>query len=278
MRWDKSFDTRSLNPNNHKMIVAKAIDIKIMIEHEGYGITGANGKVKKGNVWMVNPKIWVTDSTGKNAVSLKMPKNPKDCKSLIAILYSLSHLSGVTKISKVFYKDNKGLATSIATKHGPMKSEYMKKLISVLEDKQFIQSLNEQRSRPLPDDLSKLHIDLISECKEGVLPSISVERLMNKHSLDCKEFEAARVELLANSDVDNHRVPGKIIWPKITLPNHFDEVEDRISSAINSANAEIGNIKAELETTKSELIHTIDYNERLMKRNLWSRIINKDEI
>ena len=55
MKWAKLFATRSLNPSNHKMIVSKAVEIKVNIEHEGYSISTANGKVNKGNIWMNQP-------------------------------------------------------------------------------------------------------------------------------------------------------------------------------------------------------------------------------
>lgn len=275
MRWNKLFDTRSINPSNFELIVSKAVDIKVTLEHEGFGVVGARGKVKKGTNWMLSPKISLTGKSGKKLVDLTPPKNQKQNKSLIALLYSVCHLSNAKQGANLFYSDNKGLSTSLATKHGPDKSDYMKGLILVLENEEFIADLESKITRPLPENLTQLEIDIITESVEGLLSSDSVDRILEKHNISCDELEHCIKNLKASKEVENHRIPEKITWPKISLPDHFDALEDKVNSALNAANAEIGDLKSELEITKEKLRHTEEYNQSLIERNLWARIRNK---
>lgn len=275
MQWKKLFDTRSTNPSNYSLIVSKAVDIKVKLEHEGYRIIGARGRVKKGTNWMQAPKVSLKGDSGTKRVDIPPPKNQKQNKALIALIYSLCHLSGAKQGANLFYGDNKGLSTSIATKHGPDKSEYMKGLISVLDDTDFITKLSSEISRPLPENLTHLEMDIISKSKEGILSAESVNLLLEKHNLDCNGLESAIQILRSNKEVELHRVPDKINWPKIALPEHFDLVEDRIKSAINSAKYEVEKLTSELETIKHKLEHTEKQVSTLKSRGLFSRILNR---
>ncbi|MDC3298047.1 hypothetical protein OAU99_01575 [Candidatus Poseidoniaceae archaeon] len=275
MQWKKLFDTRSTNPSNYSLIVSKAVDIKVKLEHEGYTIIGARGRVKKGTNWMQAPKVSLKGDSGTKRVDIPPPKNQKQNKALIALIYSLCHLSGAKQGANLFYGDNKGLSTSIATKHGPDKSEYMKGLISVLDDTDFITKLSSEISRPLPENLTHLEMDIISKSKEGILSAESVNLLLEKHNLDCNGLESAIQILRSNKEVELHRVPDKINWPKVSLPDHYGVVADKVNSALNAANAEIGDLKSKLEITKEKLSHTEEYNQALITRNLWARIRNK---
>ena len=42
-------------------------------------------------------------------------------------------------------------------------------------------------------------------------------------------------------------MPDKINWPKVSLPDHYGVVADKVNSALNAANAEIGDLKSKLE-------------------------------
>ena len=275
MQWFRLFDVKNINANNFTLIVSKAIEIKVKLEHEGYTVKGAMGRFTRKKTWNPRAKIVMQNSEGKQVHNLEMLKRAPESKSLIATLYAICHLCNVTQQANLFYNDNKGLATSIATKHGPEKSEYMKKLILVLEDKEFIESLSAEISRPLPEDLTTLHLDIIAASKENNLSAISADKLLKKHNISYKELEQARIELLENKDVDNHRIPDHIQWPKISLPDHTDVIEDRIHSATIAARSEIESLKNELEITKGELVDTRTRNDGLISRGLWSRIWNK---
>ena len=255
--------------------MSKAVEIKVTLDHEGFEVVGARGKVKKGTHWMAPPKISVKGKSGRKMVDLNSPKNQRQNKSLIALLYSMCHLSNAKQGANLFYSDNKGLATSLATKHGPDKSDYMKGLILVLENEEFIADLESKITRPLPENLTQLEMDIITESVEGLLSSDSVDKILQKHDITCEELEHSIKNLKASKEVENHRIPEKITWPKISLPDHFDALENKINSALNAANAEIGDLKSELEITKEKLRHTEEYNQRLISRTLLSRIINK---
>ena len=275
LRWKKLFDTRSINPSNFKLIVSKAVHIKVILKHEGFEVVGARGRVKKGTFWMQPPKISLRSKSGKKLVDLETSNNQKQNKSLIALLYSICHLSNAKQGANLVYLDNKGIQTSLATKHGPDKSEYMKRLISVLEDVEFISGLESEITRPLPNNLTKLEIEIINASEKGVLSTESVDNLLAKHDLSCIQLENTVRDLKANKEVESHRVPKTINWPKISLPDHFDELENKINSALNAANAEIGDLKSELEITKEKLRHTEEYNARVLGRGLFARIFNK---
>ena len=61
----------------------------------------------------------------------------------------------------------------------------------------------------------------------------------------------------------------------IRLLNGHPLIAYTISSALNSAKAELDSLKEELEITKGEMSHTEEYNQSLLKRGLWARIRNK---
>ena len=255
--------------------MSKAVEIKVTLDHEGFEVVGARGKVKKGTNWMAPPKISVKGKSGRNMVDLTPPKSQKQNKSLIALLYSVCHLSNARQGANLFYSDNKGLATSLATKHGPDKSDYMKGLILALDNEEFIADLESKITRPLPENLTQLEIDIITESVEGLLSSDSVDRILEKHNITCDELEHCIKNLKASKEVESHRIPERITWPKISLPDHFDALEHKTNSALSAANAEIGHLKSELEITKEKLKHTEEYNQRLISRSLFSRVINK---
>ena len=130
-------------------------------------------------------------------------------------------------------------------------------------------------TRPLPENLTQLEIDIITESVEGLLSSDSVDKILEKHNISCDELEHCIKNLKASKEVENHRIPEKITWPKISLPDHFDKLENKINSALNAANAEIGDLKSELEITKEKLRHTEEYNAQVLGRGLFARIFNK---
>lgn len=275
MQWSRRFDVKNVNPNNFQLIVSKSMGIKVWLEHEGFTIKGASGRFTKNKTWDTRPKLVLNSKKGKKVHDLEALKRPTECKSLIAILYSICHLGGVEQNANLFYNDNKGIQTSIATRHGPEKSEYMKKLIAVLEDSGFIKSISAEITRPLPENLSDLHLEMIENCKENRLSDLIVRKLLEKYSLTCKELERERLELADNSGVDNHRIPEIIQWPTLTLQEHENRIQDEIHSATISIKSENDLLKKELEITKDVLSNTKDSYSRVMSRSLWARIMNK---
>ena len=139
----------------------------------------------------------------------------------------------------------------------------MKGLILALENEEFIADLESKITRPLPENLTQLEIDIITESVEGLLSDL-VDRILEKHNITCDELEHCIKNLKASKEVESHRIPERTTWPKISLPDHFDALEHKTNSALSAANAEIGHLKSELEITKEKLRHTEEYNQSLI--------------
>lgn len=283
MNWfDKLFHQNGTNPNNIDLIVKRAVEIKIKIEYEGYELGGASGKYSHELKWKNQPKLSVKSSDGKKKISLTAPKSQSESKVLIALMYCVCYLCGKSQNTNIYYSDKQGLSTSIASKHGPEKSEYMKKLIEKMNDMDYINSLSFVLSRPLPENLSELHIAIIEAKEKAKLPDFAVDNLITKFGISCKELDRTLVELKNNPDVDNHRIPETIMWPNIPLPEHCDIVEDQLSKAGHAAEVVIAEIRAdivetitELSKLQKQLIEEKEKMDWLMKRGLFARLFNK---
>lgn len=256
------------------MIAQKAFDINVKLSHDGFQVIGARGNFHMKS-WSANPKISLKGNSGKKLIDISPPKSQRASQSLIALLYAVCYLSDAKKGAKVFYEDKQGLANSIASKHGPEKSNYMKNLISILEDPEFLQDLEREITKPLPEDLTKLQLEIISASDSNILREDAINLIIKNHNVNCVEIENAIDEMRAHPDLDSHRIPGKLIWPTMSICEHQDVVEAKVSSAVNSSRYELESLKKELEITKDELSHTRDYNAKLLRRNVFARIFNK---
>ena len=94
----------------------------------------------------------------------------------------------------------------------------MKGLILVLENEEFIADLESKITRPLPENLTQLEIDIITESVEGLLSSDSVDRILEKHNISCDELEHCIKNLKASKEVENHRIPEKLPGQRLVFP------------------------------------------------------------
>ena len=283
MKWIKHlFKNKQLNANNIDMIIKKAVEIIVKIEYEGFQVAGASGRFSHENKWASRPKITIITSDGKKNVPLDAPKAEKESRALISVMYCLCYLKEVTQSTNLYFSDNIGIPNSIATRHGPEKSEYMKALIKRMGDTDFIESMRFELSRPLPDDLSELHKAIIKAKVGDKLPDVAVEYILKKFDISCKELKIALKELEGNSNVDHHRIPEKVLWPSLFLPDHDDIVEDEVAKAIQAASSKVQELMVDLNETMTEMakLHELlrlekEENKWLLNRGLLGRIFNK---
>jgi hypothetical protein len=282
--WNKVFRTVGYNPENIEMVIKRALEVNQIILEEGFEIAGASATYNRKGIWSKNPKLTLVNASGKDHKILPKPAAPREAKMLIALLYSLCHMNSIIDKAHVFYNDRKGaLATSIASKHGPEKSEYMKGLIRGLNDEEMIARLNESIETPLPEELTPLQRDMISSLSEGYLTDEIARRLMSSHKCSARDLEDEIESIRRVKGIIDRHIPIGIKWGRLEYLDHEDLLEEAVSTAIEAAELEIDTLAATLEAIEekhsSEMASKVSTLEQridfLENRGLIARIFNK---
>lgn len=140
------------NPENIEQVIRKAFLNVHELEKAGYEFNGASATYTRKKGWMKIPKISVTGTNGRVSISLSRNTTPTASKFMIAVLYCIAYLRNKTKSAELFYNDQHGKNRSIASRHGPEHSEYMQRLISKLNDENFMLELDALIENPLPEN------------------------------------------------------------------------------------------------------------------------------
>jgi hypothetical protein len=282
--WEKVFKTVGYNPENIEMVIKRALEVDQIIIEQGFEIAGASATYNRKGIWSKNPKLTLVNSSGKDHKILPKPAAPREAKMLIALLYSLCHMNSIIDKAHVFYNDKKGTqATSIASKHGPEKSEYMKSLIRGLNDEEMIARLNESIETPLPEELTPLQRKMISNLSEGYLTDEIAHRLMTSHKCSARELEDEIDSIRRVKGITDRHIPSGIKWGSLKYLDHEDLLEEAVSTAIESAEREIDTLATTLEAIEekrsSEMASKVSTLEQriefLENRGLIARIFNK---
>jgi len=282
--WNKVFRTVGYNPENIEMVIKRALEVNQIILEEGFEIAGASATYNRKGIWSKNPKLTLVNASGKDHKILPKPAAPREAKMLIALLYSLCHMNSIIDKAHVFYNDRKGaLATSIASKHGPEKSEYMKGLIRGLNDEEMIARLNESIETPLPEELTPLQRDMISSLSEGYLTDEIARRLMSSHKCSARDLEDEIESIRRVKGIIDRHIPIGIKWGRLEYLDHEDLLEEAVSTAIEAAELEIDTLASTLEAIEekhsSEMASKVSTLEQridfLENRGLIARIFNK---
>jgi len=282
--WEKVFKTVGYNPENIEMVIKRALEVDQIIIEQGFEIAGASATYNRKGIWSKNPKLTLVNSSGKDHKILPKPAAPREAKMLIALLYSLCHMNSIIDKAHVFYNDKKGTqATSIASKHGPEKSEYMKSLIRGLNDEEMIARLNESIETPLPEELTPLQRKMISTLSEGYLTDEIAHRLMTSHKCSARELEDEIDSIRRVKGITDRHIPSGIKWGSLKYLDHEDLLEEAVSTAIESAEREIDTLATTLEAIEekrsSEMASKVSTLEQriefLENRGLIARIFNK---
>jgi hypothetical protein len=283
--WKGLFRTAGFNPENLEMVLKRCIIIDQRIKDEGYQIRGASATFSRKGTWSKHPKLTLQDSSGKKHVNLPKPSAPREAKMLVALLYSLCQMNSVIENAHVFYNDKKGLATSIASKHGPQKSEYMKSLIRDLNDERLIYRITESIESPLPGELTVLQKAMVENLKEGRLPHEVALALMEKFNCDARDLENQIEKISRVKGITERHTPEGISWGNISFLDHTDLEHESVAAAVEAAEREIDHLSATLEATEAkhaaalakamnQLEDRIDFLEN---RGFIARILNKLE-
>tara|TARA_B110000211_G_C14037033_1_gene535051 strand:+ start:249 stop:1103 length:855 start_codon:yes stop_codon:yes gene_type:complete len=282
--WEKVFKTVGYNPENIEMVIKRALEVDQIIIEQGFEIAGASATYNRKGIWSKNPKLTLVNSSGKDHKILPKPAAPREAKMLIALLYSLCHMNSIIDKAHVFYNDKKGTqATSIASKHGPEKSEYMKSLIRGLNDEEMIARLNESIETPLPEELTPLQRKMISNLSEGYLTDEIAHRLMTSHKCSARELEDEIDSIRRVKGITDRHIPSGIKWGSLKYLDHEDLLEEAVSTAIEAAEREIDTLATTLEAIEekrsSEMASKVSTLEQriefLENRGLIARIFNK---
>ena len=207
------------NPENVEQVITKAFLNVHELEKAGYEFNGVSARYTRKKGWEKIPKISVTGTNGRVSINLSRNTTPTASKFMIAVLYCIAYLRNKTKSADLFYNDQHGKSRSIGSKHGPEHSEYMQRLISKLNDENFMLELDALIENPLPEDLTELQRSIIDATKIGVVSADDVRNLMKTHDCTASDIQRDFERLKAIMEEDN-RVPNKIKYPKIDLLEH----------------------------------------------------------
>ena len=263
------------NPENVEQVITKAFLNLHELEKAGYEFNGASATYTRKKGWMKIPKISVTGTDGRVSINLSRDTTPTASKFMIAVLYCIAYLRNKTKSAELFYNDQHGKSRSIGSKHGPEHSEYMQRLISKLNDENFMLELDALIENPLPEDLTELQRSIIDATKIGVVSADDVRNLMKTHDCTASDIQRDFERLKAIMEEDN-RVPTNIRFPKIDLREHEKIMDTQTMRQeileLKSANKDL---QTEVETIKQELLEAQDESKKLLDRGLIDRIFNR---
>ena len=263
------------NPENVEQVITKAFLNLHELEKAGYEFNGASATYTRKNGWMKIPKISVTGTNGRVSINLGRNTTPTASKFMIAVLYCIAYLRNKTKSAELFYNDQHGKNRSIASRHGPEHSEYMQRLISKLNDENFMLELDAMIENPLPEDLTELQRSIIDATKIGVVSADNVRNLMKTHDCTASDIQRDFERLNAIMEEDN-RVPNKIKYPQIDLREHEKIMDTQtIRQEIQDLKSANKNLQTEVETIKQELLEAQNETKRLLGRGLIDRIFNR---
>jgi len=268
----------SQNPQNLEQVIKEAFTILHSLENEGCEFNGTSGTyhIKKG--WMKNPKLSITHPTdGRININIDRPSSATASKYLVAVLYSMAYLKQKIQSAELFYEDKQGPKKSIASRHGPEKSDYMKSMISKMNDEGFLSELEKIVEKPLPENLTQVQRSLLNGVRQGVIPHTEVEYILKIHDIKVsglmREYE--RLKVIMGQD---KRVPDEVVVPKICLLTHEEKVQDIAevhARKIRHLEADIARMNEEIESLNSKLALETQEKEQLQNRGLLARILNR---
>lgn len=274
--WDQLFAVQEINPENTKMVIKRAIEINLTLLELDYLITGASGRFTDKGRWQTKPKITITDHDGKKNIPLPEPTNPTIAKALVAILYCLCSINSATGSAHLFFTDkNQDVSSSIASKHGPQKSNYMKSLIIDLNDEELISRLSEEFETSLPEGLSDIKRELIEGLRDRLVSEALATLLMDKYGKTPTELEFEVNEITRIKGLQERYVPLDIMWGNISTLEHSKSLEKAVKDSLYAAEAEIDELDKELGEAIKYQTELAEELERVMRRNLLARILNK---
>lgn len=263
------------NPKNVEQVITKAFLNVHELEKAGYEFNGASATYTRKKGWMKIPKISVTGTNGRVSINLSRNTTPTASKFMIAVLYCIAYLRGKTKSAELFYNDQHGKNRSIASRHGPEHSEYMQRLISKLNDENFMLELDALIENPLPEDLTELQRSIIDATKLGIVSADDVRNLMETHDCTASDIQRDFERLKAMMEEDN-RVPTNIRFPKIDLREHEKIMDTQaMRKELFTLKSELSILESDLQTVKQELSDSQNKVKNLKSRGLISRIFNR---
>ena len=269
------FFSGTKNPENIEQVITKAFLNLHELKKAGYDVNGTSGTYTRKNKWMKNPKISVSGSNGRVSIDLEKTTTPTASKFMIAVLYCVAYLQNKTKSAELFYNDQHGKNRSIASRHGPEHSEYMQRLISKLNDENFMLELDALIENPLPKELTELQRSIIDATKIGIVSADDVRDLMKMHDCTASDIQRDFERLKAIMEEDN-RVPNMIKYPKIDLREHEKIMDTQtMRQEIHGLKSTNKDLQTEVETIKQDLLEAQNETKRLLDRGLIDRIFNR---
>ncbi len=273
---------QGVNPLNYRIVIQRALEYRNQLKLNSLTFRGASASYTRKKKWKTAPKVTLHSSEyGKKTHTIKKPSTQRECKVLIAILYSLGHIENALRSCVLFYNDKKGKVQSIATKHGPEHSDYMKELIMILNEPEFVESIENSFDTPLPEDLMSLEIELLeSMFGDGKISNNTVHDLKKKHACDELEIAETLGELRDRTDLGNRQIPVmnldnipavEHLRMKKDLQEQIEHLKDSKDELIDKRKilqAEKKSIDIALKDARAEV-------QKLMNRSLWARILNK---
>ena len=268
----------SQNPKNLEQVITDSFIILDELKKEDCVFNGTSGNYSLKKGWMKNPKLSITHPTdGRTNINLDRPLSTIASKYLVAVLYSIAYLKNKIQSAELFYEDKQGPKQSIASRHGPEKSDYMKSLISKMNDESLINELEQLIEKPLPEHLTEVQRSLLDGTKQGVVSQSEVQNIMKIHDIGATELmrEYDRLRVILGQDM---RIPDQVVVPEIDLIEHEEQMQNIVEvhdRKIGHLEADIARLNAEMDSLNSTLNAEILKKEQLQNRRLIARVLNR---
>lgn len=282
--WKKLFRTTGLNPENTELVLKKAIEANISITESKLDVIGSSASFTSKKRWQKRPKLTVTGDNGKRNISLPEPSSPTEAKFLVAVLYCLCSMNSVLRGAFLFYQDKKELLeTSIASRHGPEKSAYMKRLISDLSNVELIQRLTEEADTALPSEVTLIQHDIIKGLSERYISDDTAQEVMEKFEITPTGLEREISQIARIRGLKERHVPLGVLWGDISVLEHSQLLESAIKDALEAAENEINLLEKELKEAdelrardvSNATLELTNRLEKMKQRSLIARIFNR---
>jgi len=266
-------DLSTIHYNNLNLIVKKAVEYVGRMKTAKREINGVSYSRQPNQSTKAVRISLKSSSDGKFVDEYELPETYHQQLTLACFLFSVSSLTNLGTRGRVFCTNASGRGDtqmSISTKH--CKSKLQERLISILNDKDFIDNIRDETNIGLPDVLSDIQKDLIKQSSSGEISKRDINRIKTNHSVDDLEI-FLELEALKKSEV--------II--KSQIPNidfrsfSIDEVAEYLRSnrITITLQKEVDSLSEQLDILTNEKSRLEKEIDRKNKLNLWQRIFNR---
>jgi len=267
-------DISTINHNNLNLIVKKAIQYVERMKSSNRVINGLSFTILPNKTSAI-ARISLKSSSGNSKFSddYESPETFPQQLTLACFLFSVAHLTNLGNRAHILCTNSSGRGDtqmSISTKH--CKSKLQKKLIEILTNKDYIEDIIIENELKLPENISLIQKDLITQSTSGKISKRDVKRIKTNHSIDEIELYLELENLKENSDVAKSQIP-MITFKIFNIEEVMNKLRTNKVAEVLQENVDLLSKRLEGEIIEKTLLE-IEL-KKINKRNLLQRIFNR---